>query len=57
MKLHAPVPWSSSPNGKPVAELVPHRPRRQSARGVRKNELFIAGDIISPIDVEADALK
>ena len=44
-------------NGKPVAELVPHRPRRQSARGVLKNELFIAGDIISPIDVEWDALK
>ena len=44
-------------NRKPVAELVPHRPRRQSARGVLKNELFIAGDIISPIDVEWDALK
>lgn len=44
-------------NGKPVAELVPHRPRRQSARGILKNELFIEGDIISPIDVEWDALK
>jgi prevent-host-death family protein len=44
-------------NGKPVAELVPHRPRKQNARGILKNELFIDGDIISPIDAEWDALK
>ena len=44
-------------NGKPVAELVPHRPRKQSARGILKNELFITGDIMSPIDVEWEALK
>jgi len=36
-------------NGKPVAELVPHRPRQQNVRGILKNEFFIAGDIISPI--------
>ena len=44
-------------NGKPVAELVPHRPRKRSLRGVFKDKLFITGDIISPIDVEWDALK
>jgi prevent-host-death family protein len=44
-------------NGKPIAELVPHRPRKQSARGILKNELFIAGNIISPIDIEWEALK
>ena len=44
-------------NGKPVAELVPHRPRKQSLRGIFKDELFITGDIISPIDVEWDVLK
>jgi prevent-host-death family protein len=44
-------------NGKPVAELVPHRPRKQDPRGMFKDELFIVGDIISPIDVEWDALK
>jgi antitoxin (DNA-binding transcriptional repressor) of toxin-antitoxin stability system len=44
-------------NGKPVAELVPHRLRKQSVRGILKNELFITGDIISPIDVDWDALK
>jgi prevent-host-death family protein len=44
-------------NGKPVAELVPHRPRKQSARGILKDELFITGDIMSPIDVEGEALK
>jgi prevent-host-death family protein len=44
-------------NGKPVAELVPHRPRARTASGILKDELFITGDIIAPIDVEWDALK
>jgi prevent-host-death family protein len=44
-------------NGKPVADLVPHRPRTKNARGILKDELFITGDIISPIDVEWNALK
>ncbi len=44
-------------NGRPVAELVPHRPRRKNARGILKDRLFIEGDIISPIDVEWDALR
>jgi prevent-host-death family protein len=44
-------------NGKPVAELVPHRPRKRNARGILKDRLFITGDIISPIDVEWDVLK
>jgi prevent-host-death family protein len=39
-------------DGKPVAELVPHRLRTKTARGILKDELFIIGDIISPIDVE-----
>jgi len=43
--------------GKPVAELVPHRPRKKNARGILKDRLFITGDIISPIDVEWNALK
>ena len=44
-------------NGKAVAELVPHRPRRQNARGILKNELFVTGDIVSPVDVEWEARK
>jgi len=44
-------------NGKPVAELVPHRPHKHSARGILKDELFVAGDIIAPIDVEWETLK
>jgi prevent-host-death family protein len=44
-------------NGKPVAELVPHRPAARNALGILKGELIITGDIISPIDVEWDALK
>jgi antitoxin (DNA-binding transcriptional repressor) of toxin-antitoxin stability system len=46
-------------NGKPVAELLPHRPRKgkKNACGLLKDTLFITGDIISPIDVEWEALK
>jgi prevent-host-death family protein len=44
-------------NGQPVAELVPHRASRPKALGLLKDRLFITGDIISPIDVEWDALK
>ena len=44
-------------NGKPIAELVPHRPRQRNALGILKGQLIITGDIISPIDVEWDALK
>lgn len=43
--------------GKPVAELVPHRASRPKALGLLKDRLFITGDIISPIDVEWNALK
>lgn len=44
-------------NGVPVAELVPYRAQARNALGVLKDSLFITGDIISPIDVEWDALK
>lgn len=45
-------------NGKPVAELVPHRAReKKSPFGIWKGRVKITGDIISPIDVEWDALK
>lgn len=36
-------------NGKPMAELVPHRPKKRNARGILKGRLFVTGDIISPI--------
>ena len=44
-------------HGKPVAGLRPHRPRPKSALGVWKDRLIVKGDIISPLDVEWDALK
>jgi len=44
-------------NGKPIAELAPHRRRKRNARGILEGRPFIAGDIISPIDVEWNALK
>jgi prevent-host-death family protein len=42
-------------NGNPVAELVPHNPDK--LRGLLKGRVEIIGDIISPIDVEWEALK
>ncbi len=44
--------------GKPVAELVPHKPaKKHDLFGLYKGRLEIVGDIISPIDVEWEALK
>ena len=40
-------------NGKPVAELRPHRPpRAKSLIGLHKGQVKITGDIVSPIDAE-----
>jgi prevent-host-death family protein len=45
-------------NGKPIAELRPHAGKRpQSPFGAHKGLIEITGDIVSPIDVEWDALK
>ena len=44
-------------NGKPLVELVPHRPKTHDAFGILKGQLAITGDIISPLDVEWEALK
>jgi antitoxin (DNA-binding transcriptional repressor) of toxin-antitoxin stability system len=44
-------------NGRLVAELAPNRRRKRNAFGILKGRLFVTGDIISPIDVEWNALK
>jgi prevent-host-death family protein len=45
-------------NGKPLVELVPHKPKaKRSPFGILKGDLVIKGDIMSPIDVEWDAMK
>lgn len=45
-------------NGKPVAELTPHRDGRKEAPfGLHEGQVEITGDIIAPIDVAWDALK
>jgi prevent-host-death family protein len=44
-------------NGKALVKLVPHRPPKQSPLGIWRGKVIIKGDIISPIDVEWDALK
>ena len=44
-------------NGEPLAELVPHRPKKGDLFGIWKDSVKITGDIISPIDVEWEALK
>jgi len=45
-------------NGKPVAELRPYKaPRAKSFIGLTQHLGSITGDVMSPIDVEWDALK
>ncbi len=44
-------------NGEPIADLVPHRDKKRSPFGVWKGSVEIIGDIMSPIDVEWDAMK
>jgi prevent-host-death family protein len=43
--------------GKPVARLVPEPPAKQKLFGSMKGSVTILGDIISPIDVEWNAMK
>jgi prevent-host-death family protein len=45
-------------DGKPLAELVPHKnEKRPSPLGIWKGKVEITGDIVSPVDVEWDAMK
>ncbi len=44
-------------NGKPVAELRPYQPAGGSLLGVLQGKVEITGDIISPLDVEWEAMK
>jgi prevent-host-death family protein len=43
--------------GRAVAELVPPKSAKRSPLGIWKGRVTIKGDIISPLDVECDALK
>jgi prevent-host-death family protein len=43
--------------GKPIAELVPHKGKKRGLLGLYKGRIEILGDIISPIEVEWEALK
>ncbi len=45
-------------NGKPLVELVPHKAKtKRSPFGIWKGKVKITGDIMSPIDVEWNAMK
>lgn len=45
-------------NGKPVAELRPHTGRRRSSPfGMHQGLVEIKGDIVSPLDLEWEAMK
>jgi len=44
--------------GEPLVELVPHKTKaKRDAFGILQGELVITGDIMSPIDIEWDAMK
>ncbi len=44
-------------HGKPVAQVVPMPAKRRDIVGSMKGSVTILGDIISPLDVEWDAMK
>ncbi len=44
-------------HGKPVARLVPADAPPKSIFGALKGQVKIKGDIVSPLDVEWDAMK
>jgi prevent-host-death family protein len=50
-------PVTVTKRGKPLVDIVPHRPRGKNAFGLLKGRMKITGDIISPIDVEWEAMK
>jgi prevent-host-death family protein len=43
--------------GKPLVRVIPDQPKAKNAFGILKGQMKITGDIISPIDVEWEALK
>jgi antitoxin (DNA-binding transcriptional repressor) of toxin-antitoxin stability system len=44
-------------DGRPVAEVRPHNGPKPSPLGIWKGQVTVKGDIISPVDVEWEALK
>jgi len=44
-------------NGKPVGKLVPYRQKPKTLFGAHKDEITIQGDIISPLDIEWEAME
>ncbi len=44
-------------HGKPVAQVVPMPSKQRKIVGSMKGSVTILGDIISPLDVEWDAMK
>ncbi|MGC1463488.1 MAG: type II toxin-antitoxin system Phd/YefM family antitoxin [Terracidiphilus sp.] len=44
-------------HGKPVAQLVPMPATQRDIVGSMKGSVTILGDIVSPLDVEWDAMK
>jgi prevent-host-death family protein len=44
-------------NGRPLVEVIPYKPKPKNARGILKGKVEIVGDIVSPNDVDWDAMK
>ena len=52
------LPLLITKNGKPVAELHPHKlPRAKTLFGIDKDCIEILGDIVSPVEAQWEALK
>ena len=44
-------------NGTPVSKLIPFRKKPKTLFGAHKNEITIEGDIVSPLDIEWEAMR
>ena len=51
------APLTITKNGKPLVDMVPHRSKGRSPFGIWQDSVKITGDIISPIDIEWEAMK
>lgn len=44
-------------NGRPVSKLVPIRKKCKTLFGAHEDEISIKGDLISPLDIEWEAMQ
>lgn len=44
-------------NGKPISKLVPIKKRPKTLFGAHRGQIVVKGDVVSPLDVEWEAMQ